>query len=138
VYEVTTGKWFRSLDGGSKSSLDQPIYYASSGPILNQTFEWDSDHKRFEEAGPKNFSAYDSACTGVNHTTFSTAFYSAYDEIQADKDPVSAAPCWRPGAFPIQIQNVSDWLSSGCLSGFQCSSFHLPLKSKLAHEIIAR
>ncbi|KAI0395252.1 hypothetical protein F5Y17DRAFT_474729 [Xylariaceae sp. FL0594] len=115
VYEVTTGKWFQSVKERPSSDMQQPIYWGGSSPdTSNKTYRWDPNQKSLVVAGDNDFSTYDQACTGVNHTTFSTAFYAAYAEIQADEVPVSAAPCWRPGAVPLQIQNASDWNARGC------------------------
>jgi hypothetical protein len=127
VYEATTGKWFNTLHGGSV--VDLPIDDASNGPDNSATFRWDSGQnalvKITDESG---FSGYDSACTAVNQTVFSTAFYRANDELARNATPIDAAPCYRAGAVPVQIQNLTMWESQGCSEGFLCL---LPL---LSHE----
>ncbi|KAI1329472.1 hypothetical protein F5Y16DRAFT_366093 [Xylariaceae sp. FL0255] len=121
VYVTTTGKWFNSLHGGNNYNLS--IYDDSNGPKLDEDFIWDNKTKALVQANPSDFSIYDNACTGKNQTTFSTAFYRAYAEIQANSTPVDAAPCWHPGgALPIQIVNASSWESDGCPQGFLCAN----------------
>ncbi|GAW26352.1 putative ABC transporter g family member 24 [Rosellinia necatrix] len=124
VYQVTTGKWFESLHGGRKVNL--PIYDASNGPDTTKALRWDTDKEAFADVDAERFTPYDSACTGLNQTTFSTAFYGAFAEKKAGATPVSAAPCWRPGAIPIEIQNVTSWSVTGCPVGFLCSSAPMP------------
>ncbi|KAI0547982.1 hypothetical protein F4679DRAFT_335093 [Xylaria curta] len=124
VYEVTTGKWFTSLNGGHDINL--PIYDASNGPDTSKALIWDAGNNNFTNADPDKLSQltpYDVACTGINQTTFSTAFYGAFAEKQAGNTPVSAAPCWRPGgAVPVQIQDVDSWTTTGCPLGFLCAN----------------
>ncbi|KAI0413164.1 hypothetical protein F5X98DRAFT_352873 [Xylaria grammica] len=121
VYEVTTGKWFESLHGGNKVNLS--IYDASNGPDTSKALTWDTSKKTLVDANQKRLSIYDKACTGVNQTTFSTAFYRAFAENKAGQDPVSAAPCWRPdGALPVEIQDVTSWNETGCPLGFLCAN----------------
>ncbi|KAI1263305.1 hypothetical protein F5Y18DRAFT_395312 [Xylariaceae sp. FL1019] len=119
VYQVTTGKWFPSLHGGSKVNL--PIYDASNRPNTTTAYTWQHDDG-FVKADPEKLSVYDKACTGQNDTTFSTAFYRAYEQNNAGEIPVDAAPCWRPDAYPIAIQNASLWEGVGCLEGFLCAN----------------
>ncbi|KAI1741595.1 hypothetical protein F4680DRAFT_447061 [Xylaria scruposa] len=124
VYEVTTGKWFESLHGGHDINL--PIYDASNSPDTSKALIWDASNSNFTNADPDKLSQltpYDVACTGINQTTFSTAFYGAFAEQQANDTPVSAAPCWRPGgAVPVQIQDVTSWTATGCPLGFLCAN----------------
>ncbi|KAI0009176.1 hypothetical protein F4779DRAFT_385925 [Xylariaceae sp. FL0662B] len=120
VYTVTTGKWFNSLHGGSMVGL--PIYDASNGPDTSKDLMWSPESSSFVDADPARLSVWDRNCTGKNQTTFSTAYYRAAAEIAADDTPVDAAPCWRPGAVPIQIQDVNDWESHGCSEGFLCAN----------------
>ncbi|TRX90889.1 hypothetical protein FHL15_008293 [Xylaria flabelliformis] len=124
VYQVTTGKWFQSLHGGHNISL--PIYDASNGPDTSKALLWDAGNNNFTSADPDKLSRltpYDVACTGVNQTTFSTAFYGAFAEKEAGDTPIAAAPCWRPGgAVPVQIQDVTSWTTTGCPLGFLCAN----------------
>ncbi|KAI0540590.1 hypothetical protein GGR58DRAFT_119770 [Xylaria digitata] len=121
VYTVNTGKWFESLHGGSR--VDLPVYDASNGPDTSKALTWDTRENTFVDANPQGLTPYDRACTGVNQTTFSTAFYRAIAEKEAGDDPVSAAPCWRPGGgVPVEIQDVDSWSSTGCPLGFLCAN----------------
>ncbi|KAI0105211.1 hypothetical protein GGR51DRAFT_519907 [Nemania sp. FL0031] len=120
VYEVTTGKWFESLHGGRTVNL--PIYDASNGPDTSKALMWDTRDKTFIDAAPDKLTSYDRACTGVNQTTFSTAFYGAVAEQEAGETLTSAAPCWQPGGVPVEIQDVASWESSGCPPGFLCAN----------------
>ncbi|KAL7622376.1 hypothetical protein AAE478_007880 [Parahypoxylon ruwenzoriense] len=120
VYMVTTGKWFNSLHGGSKEGL--PMWDASNPPDTSNAFMWDTDIDSFVEAVPSELSVWDRACTGENHTTFSTSYYRAATAIDAEQVPTDAAPCWRPGAVPIQIQNATGWQVNGCNEGFLCAN----------------
>jgi hypothetical protein len=120
VYTVTTGKWFKTLHGGNQE-VNLPIYDASNGPDTGKALTWDDGKHAFVDANLEGLTPYDKACTGVNQTTFSTAFYGALAEKARGDTPVSAAPCWRPGGVPIEIQNVTSWASTGCPMGFLCS-----------------
>ncbi|KAI0467486.1 hypothetical protein F4859DRAFT_493510 [Xylaria cf. heliscus] len=120
VYEVTTGKWFESLHGGHQISL--PIYDASNGPDTSKALIWDANKDTFVDADLEKLTPYDRACTGANQTTFSTAFYRALAEREAGDTLVSAAPCWRPGGVPVEIQDVTSWDSTGCPLGFLCAN----------------
>ncbi|KAI0509660.1 hypothetical protein F5B22DRAFT_308113 [Xylaria bambusicola] len=119
VYEVTTGKWFESLHGGSKVNL--PIYDASNGPDTSKALTWDTKKKAFVDADLDGLTPYDRTCTAINQTTFSTSFYRALAEKEAGDTPTSAASCWR-GTIPVEIQNVTNWDSNGCPSGFLCTN----------------
>ena len=122
----TGGKWFqaKNVDGiklDANSTLG-PSYDASYPPDLAQGFEWDDSQNQLTVLGDKKpgLSVWDVACTAKNNTLFSTALYRAAAEIQANQTPVDAAPCWRPGAVPIQIQSFEDWQENGCKEGFLC------------------
>jgi len=117
VYTTRTGKWFRTIHGGTK--IHGPIDDASNGPQIEKTFIWDSGSFK-QSSSVDSLSLYDRACTGINQTTFSTAFYRAAQEIADNQDAVDAAPCWRQGAFPIQLQDVTEWAEYGCREGFLC------------------
>lgn len=119
VYVATTGKWFKTFN--NNNNVDLPIYDASNGPDNSTTYRWDDDKAQLVKlTDQSSLTGYDRACTAVNQTTFSTAFYRAADEIARNVTPVDAAPCWRPGAVPIQLQNLTLWESNGCLEGFLC------------------
>ncbi|KAI5919668.1 hypothetical protein F4810DRAFT_478443 [Camillea tinctor] len=120
VYTVTTGKWFNSLHGGNNVSL--PIYDASNGPDTSKALTWDSGSSTLVDANTNSLTPYDQACTGHNQTTFSTSFYRAAAAMDAGETPVDAAPCWRPGAVPIQIQTIESWQQEGCREGFLCAN----------------
>ncbi|KAI1363422.1 hypothetical protein F5Y08DRAFT_309687 [Xylaria arbuscula] len=120
VYEVTTGKWFESLHGGSE--VDLPVYDASNGPNTDKALTWDDDKNAFMDADLDSLTVYDRVCTAVNQTTFSTSFYRALAEREAGDDPIDAASCWRPGSIPIEIQDVTSWTDTGCPSGFLCQN----------------
>ncbi|CAM1511471.1 Fc.00g089840.m01.CDS01 [Cosmosporella sp. VM-42] len=120
VYNTTSGKWFGTLHGGRQVNL--PMDDASNGPDTKSPHFLSLKDHFFRNLTHDSLSIYDKACTGVNQTTFSAAFYRAVKELAADKPPVDAAPCWRPGAVPIQIQNVSSWESGGCSEGFLCAN----------------
>ncbi|CAJ2504778.1 Uu.00g121720.m01.CDS01 [Anthostomella pinea] len=120
VYKVTTGKWFKSLHGGSVVAL--PIYDASNGPDTSKALTWDSGAKALVDADTNALSPYDQACTGLNRTFFSTSFYEAFAQNAAGESPIAAAPCWRPEAVPIEIQNLTSWQSDGCSEGFLCAN----------------
>ncbi|KAK8054020.1 ABC transporter (ATP-binding-cassette) [Apiospora saccharicola] len=117
VYKVTTGKWFAPLHDSTQTG--GRIDDASNGPNTANALRWDRGNKSFFPAD-NSLGVYDRACTGQNQTTFSTAFYRAAEEQRNDKTMVDAAPCWRPGAVPIQIQTLESWQKDGCNEGFRC------------------
>lgn len=120
VYEVTTGKWFESLHGGNK--VDLPIHDASNGPDTKKALKWDESKGAFVDVNLNQLTPYDRACTGRNQTTFSTAFYRAVAEKEAGDTLIDAAPCWRQGGLPVEIQDVTSWTSTGCPLGFLCAN----------------
>ncbi|KAA8628536.1 hypothetical protein SMACR_07475 [Sordaria macrospora] len=122
------GKWFqaKNVDGlnlDANSTLG-PSYDASYPPDSSQGFEWDNTQQQLVITGGRTpgLSVWDTACTAENNTLFSTTLYRAAAEIQANQTPVNAAPCWRPGAVPVQIQDYEDWWGNGCKDGFLCSN----------------
>lgn len=119
VYEVSTGKWFNS--NGDKTLRDKlPIWDKSTYPDVSKPLMWDEGSSKLVDVVEDRLSVWDQACTGVNHTAFSTSFYGATAAIQANNTPYDAAPCWRPGAVPMTIQQVDDWNKNGCNEGFLC------------------
>ncbi|KAK8069856.1 ABC transporter G family member 24 [Apiospora phragmitis] len=117
VYNVTTGKWFAPLHDGAEAG--GRVDDASNGPDTAKPLRWDRDNKSFFPVDDA-MSVYDKACTGQNQTTFSTAFYRAAEQQRNKKPMVDAAPCWREGAMPMQIQTVESWQKDGCSEGFLC------------------
>ncbi|KAI2626939.1 hypothetical protein GGS26DRAFT_562180 [Hypomontagnella submonticulosa] len=121
VYEVSTGKWFNS--NGDKTLRDKlPIWDKSTYPDVSKPLMWDEGSSKLVDVVEDRLSVWDQACTGVNHTAFSTSFYGATAAIQANNTPYDAAPCWRPGAVPMTIQQVDDWNKNGCNEGFLCKN----------------
>ncbi|KAK4235565.1 putative white-brown complex protein 30 [Achaetomium macrosporum] len=121
---ATTGKWFRPRhdDKGELSDMTRiPVNDAANPPDTSVSLQWDSVSGSLVP-GSGNLSVWDRACTGENHTAFSTSFYRATNQIERGEAPVDAAPCWRLGAVPLQIQNVSHWEANGCLPGFLCAN----------------
>ncbi|KAK8085368.1 hypothetical protein PG997_006639 [Apiospora hydei] len=112
VYNVTTGKWFAPLHDGAK--VGARIDDASNGPNTAKPLRWDGNNKSFFPHDG-TLGVYDEACTGQNQTTFSTAFYRAAEQQKDKKPMVDAAPCWRKGAVPMQIQTVESWQKDGCI-----------------------
>lgn len=128
----TGGKWFqaKNVDGlklDTNSTLG-PIYDASYPPDSAEGFEWDDNQQQLTITGDRTpgLSVWDTACTAENNTLFSTTLYRAAAEKQANQTPVDAAPCWRPGAIPIQIQDYKDWQEHGCKDGFLCTLIPMP------------
>lgn len=119
VYVTTNGKWFRPQTAQGRTDL--PIHDASNGPDTSEPLMWNSGSESFVAADAKSLSPYDAACTGKNRTSFSTTFYSAVADINANKTPIAAAPCYRLGAIPLQIQTLESWQSQGCNPGFLCA-----------------
>ncbi|KAK8014377.1 hypothetical protein PG990_007673 [Apiospora arundinis] len=117
VYDVTTGKWFAPLHDGADTNAK--VYDASNGPNTDKALRWDRDKKSFFPADD-TLGVYDKACTGQNQTDFSTSFYRAAEQKRKKEPVVDAAPCWREGAVPIQIQTVESWQKDGCSEGFLC------------------
>jgi hypothetical protein len=125
VGTVTAGKWFRPRHDDRAELSDirrMSIDNATNPPDTSSSLQWDTTSGSLVP-GFENLSVWDRACTGENHTTFSTSFYRAVGQIERGELPVDAAPCWRPGAVPLQIQNVSHWQANGCLPGFLCAYY---------------
>ncbi|KAF7546975.1 hypothetical protein G7Z17_g8039 [Cylindrodendrum hubeiense] len=119
VYDVTSGKWFNTLHGGD----DVDLYFTddSNGPDTTEPKIWSTKSKSLKEfSNEKSLSVYDRACTGKNNTDFSTSYYQAAIQMSNGDTPIAATPCWRPGAYPMQLQGVDSWLSNGCSEGFLC------------------
>ncbi|KAI1141292.1 hypothetical protein F5Y05DRAFT_371952 [Hypoxylon sp. FL0543] len=121
VYAVTTGKWFNNVGGGNLQS-NLAISDATNTPDLSKPLMYSNNTRSLVDVVPSELSVWDQACTGENQTTFSTSYYRAAKQAERGDTPVDAAPCWRPGAYPIQMQNVTSWQVQGCNEGFLCAN----------------
>ncbi|KAK4166905.1 hypothetical protein QBC43DRAFT_256642 [Cladorrhinum sp. PSN259] len=118
----TTGKWFQPIhddDDRGEDIFGLPLYDDSNPPARDTSTQWDEGTSSLVP-GTDKLSVWDRACTGENRTSFSTSFYRAVAQTDNGETPVDAAPCWRPGAVPLQLQDVSDWTQNGCRPGFRC------------------
>ena len=126
AYTGTSGKWFpsRSLaEPGTEPDDD------SNPPTLEDARVFSDSTGRLVRLGSPDqdqLSIYDQACSGVNDTAFTTALYRTAVEISNNETPVDGAPCLRPGAIPIQIQDGPSWHDQGCAKGFFCESHYVP------------
>ncbi|KAI1410760.1 hypothetical protein F5Y13DRAFT_167326 [Hypoxylon sp. FL1857] len=121
VYAVTTGKWFNNVGSGNLQD-NLAISDATNTPDISTPLMYSNSTKSLVNVVPSDLSVWDQACTGENRTAFSTSYYRAADELSRNNTPVDAAPCWRPGAYPIQMQNVTSWQVQGCNEGFLCAN----------------
>ncbi|VUC28975.1 unnamed protein product [Clonostachys rosea] len=112
VYKVDTGKWFNALHDSMK--IGKAIEDDSNGPETNKTLALVDGKFQEREPNSAQFSVYDRACTGKNHSIFSTAYYRVLEANGTEETPVDILPCWRVGAGPVQIQDVESWSSKGC------------------------
>ncbi|KAH9886556.1 hypothetical protein F4778DRAFT_471367 [Xylariomycetidae sp. FL2044] len=121
--DPTNGKWYNSLHGGN--NVDLPIEDASNPPDTGKTLRWNAGSQTLidmDQNHLNDLTPFDKACTGINQTTMSTSFYRAFAANEAGTTPYDAAPCWRPSAIPLTIQNVTSWESKGCGEGFLCQN----------------
>ncbi|KAL2016210.1 hypothetical protein VTK56DRAFT_4067 [Thermocarpiscus australiensis] len=121
---LTSGKWFETTpdDRGTFQNITElNVNDASNPPATDSPMAWDPDTESLV-LGTQGLSVWDRACTGVNWTSFSTSFYRAAEHLRQNATPVDAMPCWRPGAVPLRIQNVSHWQEHGCSKGFLCAN----------------
>jgi hypothetical protein len=130
VYVANTGKWFRPQNDPSNASFvnGSAIDDASNPPDTGSTLLWDESKTALVDAtaaGLAALSVFDGVCTGTNNTQFSTSFYRTANELATNSTPIDATLCWRPGALSVQVQNVSDWQTNGCPTGFLCKSFSI-------------
>lgn len=117
------GKWFRTIYNETIINPYLPIWDASNGPDVEDPLMYDAGLDALVPVKPDSLTVYNGACTGLNQTTFSTAFYRAVDEIIAGLAPVDAMPCWRgPSAIPMQIMGLEEWTRTGCYPGFLCAN----------------
>ncbi|KAK3386198.1 hypothetical protein B0H63DRAFT_501695 [Podospora didyma] len=118
-----SGKWFLTTDGANSTSADIlriPINSAAHPPAIDKALQYDNKTRSLVPITSSQLSVWDQACTALNNTAFSTTFYQAAAESKRGDAPISAAPCWRAGAIPLQIQSVTDWQTNGCIEGFLC------------------
>lgn len=117
------GKWFRPIHNETIIDPYVPIWDASNGPDVEDPLMYDAVRDALAPFQSDSLTVYNGACTGLNQTTFSTAFYRAVDEILAGLAPVDAMPCWRgPSAVPMQIMGLDEWTRTGCYPGFLCAN----------------
>ncbi|KAI1101712.1 hypothetical protein F4804DRAFT_290537 [Jackrogersella minutella] len=121
VYRVTTGKWFNNIGNGTLED-GLAIWDASNTPDTGKALMFSNGTSSLVDENPSEFSVWDQACTGKNRTSFSTSYYRSVAAIARNDTPIDAAPCWRPGAVPIQIQNATSWQTDGCNEGFLCTN----------------
>ncbi|KAK0658519.1 hypothetical protein QBC41DRAFT_377522 [Cercophora samala] len=122
--DFTTGKWFKPINNDEKDTLQVlrlPMNDGSNPPLREQPLRWDPESSSLVP-GTDGLGVWDQACTGENRTGFSTSYYRAVEQRDRNEAPVDAAPCWRPGAVPLRLQDVNDWKTRGCLPGFQCQN----------------
>lgn len=119
VYTTNSGKWFPTVNGGN--AVDGKVDDLSNGPDTSKPMRLSSGSLT-DLTNDDGLSVYDQACTGTNRPSFSTTFYAAWNEIQSNQQPKSAAPCYRPDgqAVPIRIVEADDWNANGCAPGFLC------------------
>lgn len=118
------GKWFRPLHSATIANVTDeaaiPIWDASNGPDLTAPLMYNVTEDTLVSVDNSVLSPFDAACTGSNHTTFSTAFYRSVYEKENDLTMVDAVPCYRPLAVPVQIMKLEAWQQDGCNEGFYC------------------
>ena len=125
IYGGTSGKWFAVADAQAQWQ-GLALNDTSNPPELDSPLAQSANSSSDQPLVPlasvaaNPLDVYDGACSGRNQTSFSTAYYRSEAAIQAKQPPIDAAPCYRSGAVPIQIQNVTAWQQDGCLEGFYC------------------
>lgn len=121
----TIGKWFRPLHNTTTNPAQGAglVWDASSPPNTKEPLVYDGDQDALVALNPTALDVHSEACTGRNHTTFSTAFYRAVREMETNETMISAMPCWRgPTAVPMQITTLEEWQQNGCNEGFLCEN----------------
>lgn len=119
VYVVNTGKWFNTANGGKK--VNGPMWDSSNPPDTSSALQW-KQGSGFQAANLDELTIWDRHCTAENRSSFSTSWYNSVNQLSRDEVPIDAAPCWRPGAIPMQIQDENSWVANGCNEGFRCPS----------------
>ncbi|KAK7418349.1 hypothetical protein QQX98_003969 [Neonectria punicea] len=114
VYEVTTGKWFKTTHGSNKVGVY--INDDSNGPDTAEPMTWNPQVQVSGGLEERQEPQWE------NNTAFSTTYYAAAIQMSKGDLPIAATPCWRPGAMPMQLQGVDSWLDKGCSEGFMCAN----------------
>lgn len=125
IYVGNSGKWFGAANAqpGGQNVTQLPMYDDSDKPNVDQVLvaqqgHVDGDNATVPDPAPlvpsnapnaNSLNVYDSACSGRNSSDYSTAYYKTSDELNASQVPVDGAPCYRLGALPVQIVNVTEW-----------------------------
>ena len=97
VYLTKNGKWFNGVNDVS-GVTNLPINDASSPPNPDAPLTFNPNTQTLESADLDQLNVWDKACTGVNHTRFSTSFYTAAEQQKRGETPVAAAPVSIPCA----------------------------------------
>lgn len=119
AYETLEGKWFPTKDGNQ--DIPEDPNDGSNPPDRGRPLFYDPAAKDLVDLrNPATLGVYNGACTAVNNTKFSQSIYEAYDQLDSNQYPISGAPCFRPGAIPLKIQNADSWGKDGCSPGFLC------------------
>lgn len=128
AYQGGSGKWF-AVGDAKASWKGLPSNDSSNPPQLSPALVLPPSSNNnqapvplapMDTVQPNPLNVHDQACSGKNQSLFSTAYLRAVGEQQAGKLMLNAAPCWRQGSLPIQIQNLTSWQQSGCIEGFYC------------------
>ena len=124
AYTGSGGQWFNirdpQADWRALSINDAGNPPDLPDPMIEPTPQTDAALVPLKGISPNPLNIYDKACSGRNQSQWTTVYYRAEEQKNASQVPIAAAPCYQPGAVPIQIQNVTSWLQDGCLSGFYC------------------
>ncbi len=127
-YTSIAGKWFNTSGVGELSTV---IDDTSSPPDTGNPLVVSDGSSLVPLASvhPSPLSIFDQACTGINHTNFTTSYYRATREISLNQPPSDAAPCWREGAIPITLTEPLAWQNEttfiGCKQGFFCPQIQI-------------
>lgn len=123
ITETVTGKWFRASQNATTTSTSSPLWDPSNPPDTTGALMYDESSNELIPFNPAAHSPWDNACTGLNQTIFSTAFYRAVHEKQTNQPMLSALPCYRgTTALPMQIMNLTTWQDTGCPPGYLCAN----------------
>lgn len=111
VYLTNDGKWFNGINDVS-GITNLPIHDASNPPDTNTPLTFNRNTQTLEPADLARLDVWDKACTGVNKTTFSGAFYRAAEQQSRGETPIDAAPVTIPFSilcpFPEIIRRYQD------------------------------
>lgn len=130
---ATQGKWFNPSQAATSDGNDTdlgPIWSASNGQdTASAALMYDQGQDQLVALDASKLNVYDAACTAVNQTTFSTAYYGALAQYQNNETMTDAALCYRGVAVPVQLATVEEWQQTGCPEGLLCMYFSLRLYS---------